>query len=76
MPLIVSFIKGFFNGITMFQFKTVLTIGETEYSYGPHGYAHYYHWRKDSWKMSGSISNEKLKKMIEENKRIIGELNE
>lgn len=76
MPLIFSLIKGFFNGENMFNFDAVLTIGEIEYSYGPFGYAHYYHPKKESWEMSASISNQKLEEMRIEQESLNGEFND
>lgn len=59
----------------MHNFETVLTINDTEYSYGPFGYAHYFHPKKETWEMSASISNEKLNEMVIEQENLNGELN-
>jgi len=59
----------------MYNFETVLCINDIQYSYGPHGYAHYYHERKETWEVSASISNSKLEQLVIENEEINGELN-
>lgn len=55
---------------SMHQFEEVIQINNIPYSYGPHGYAYYYHERKETWEMSASISNAKLEQMLIENENI------
>ncbi len=59
----------------MYEFETVVTINEIEFSYGPFGYAHYLHPRKETWEMSASISNDALEKIVIEQENLNGELN-
>ncbi|MBP94196.1 MAG: hypothetical protein CMC55_08780 [Flavobacteriaceae bacterium] len=42
------------------QYKELIRINDTPYSLGPFGYACYLHPRKETWEVSGSISNQKL----------------
>lgn len=58
------------------NFINEITIGEIDYSYGPFGYAHYYHPKKETWEMSASISNEKLEELINEQQYLDSEINE